>query len=142
MVVYEGHRSVKGEYLYNQVDKNLNFQKHTHCNYEIVFCLGGCLVCEVGNTKYELHNGEGMLILPGYIHSYSTPEESEDYLCVFSTDLVSLFYEKTKMKSLSDTRFSFDNRNDIDILTDENRSILQSRLSFTGFAPPCLNKAK
>lgn len=41
----------------------------------------------------------------------------------FSTDLVSLFYEKTKMKSLSDTRFSFDNRNDIDILTDENRSI-------------------
>lgn len=27
------------------------------------------------------------------------------------------------MKSLSDTRFSFDNRNDIDILTDENRSI-------------------
>ena len=53
MVIYEGHRSVKGEYLYNQVDKNLNFQKHTHCNYEIVFCLGGCLVCEVGNTKYE-----------------------------------------------------------------------------------------
>lgn len=53
MVVYEGHRSVKGEYLYNQVDKNLNFQKHTHCNYEIVFCLGGCLVCEVGNKKYE-----------------------------------------------------------------------------------------
>lgn len=46
------------------------------------------------------------------------------------------------MKSLSDTRFSFDNRNDIDILTDENRSILQNRLSFTGFAPPCLNKAK
>lgn len=64
-----------------------------------------------------------MLILPGYIHSFCTPEESEDYLCVFSTDLVSLFYEKTKMKSLSDTRFSFDNRNDIDILTDENRSI-------------------
>ena len=57
MVVYEGHRSVKGEYLYNQVDKNLNFQKHTHCNYEIVFCLGGCLVCEVGNKKYELHSG-------------------------------------------------------------------------------------
>lgn len=123
MVVYEGHRSVKGEYLYNQVDKNLNFQKHTHCNYEIVFCLGGCLVCEVGNKKYELHSGEGMLILPGYIHSFCTPEESEDYLCVFSTDLVSLFYKKTKMKSLSDTRFSFDNRNDIDILTDENRSI-------------------
>ena len=22
MVIYEGHRSVKGEYLYNQVDKN------------------------------------------------------------------------------------------------------------------------
>lgn len=123
MVIYEGHRSVKGEYLYNQVDKNLNFQKHTHCNYEIVFCLGGCLVCEVGNTKYELHNGEGMLILPGYIHSYSTPEESEDYLCVFSTDLVSLFYEKTKMKSFSNTRFSFDGRDDIDILTDESRSI-------------------
>ena len=69
MVIYEGHRSVKGEYLYNQVDKNLNFQKHTHCNYEIVFCLGGCLVCEVGNTKYELHNGEGMLILPGLLHA-------------------------------------------------------------------------
>ena len=35
------------------------------------------------------------------------------------------------MKSLPDTRFSFDNRNDIDILTDEHRSIfLQSRLLY------------
>ena len=80
-------------------------------------------MCEVGNKKYELHSGEGMLILPGYIHSYCTPKESEDYLCVFSTDLVSLFYEKTKMKSFSDTVFTFDNKSDIDILTDESRSI-------------------
>lgn len=123
MIFYETHRSSKGEYLYNQFDKNLNFQKHTNCSYEIVFCLGGCLICEVGNTEYELHKGDGLLILPGYIHSYRTPEKSENYICVFSTDLVYSFYEKTKMKSLTNTTFSFDNRNDIDILTDENRSI-------------------
>lgn len=46
------------------------------------------------------------------------------------------------MKSLSDTRFSFDNRNDIDILTDENRSIFAKQAVLYSFAPPCLNKAK
>lgn len=36
-----------------------------------------------------------MLILPGYIHSYSTPEESEDYLCVFQPTL-SPYFMKNK----------------------------------------------
>lgn len=95
MVVYEGHRSVKGEYLYNQVDKNLNFQKHTHCNYEIVFCLGGCLVCEVGNKKYELHSGEGMLILPGYIHS-AHPKKARIIFAFFQPILSPYFMKKQR----------------------------------------------
>ena len=96
MIFYETHRSSKGEYLYNQFDKNLNFQKHTHCSYEIVFCLGGCLICEVGNTEYELHKGDGLLILPGYIHSYRTPEKAKTIFVFFLPILFTHFTKKQR----------------------------------------------
>ena len=93
MILYETERSGQSEYLYHQFDDNLSFQKHTHHSYEAVFCLGGELFCESDNIGYTLHRGEGVLILPGHIHSYKTKTKSKSYLCVFSPDLVASFYE-------------------------------------------------
>ena len=123
MILYEAERSGQSEYLYHQLDENLSFQKHTHHSYEAIFCLDGELFCEADNIGYNLHSGEGVLILPGHIHSYETKEKSKSYLCVFSPDLVASFYEKTKSSSFSNVFFSFSNQEQIEILTDKSKSI-------------------
>ncbi len=123
MILYEAERSVQSEYLYHQFDDSLSFQKHTHHSYEAIFCLEGELLCEADNIGYTLHSGEGVLILPGHIHSYETKEKSKSYLCVFSPDLVSSFYEKTKSSSFSNVFFTFSNQTQIETLTDERKSI-------------------
>ena len=123
MILYETERSGQSEYLYHQFDDNLSFQKHTHHSYEAVFCLDGELFCEADNNEYTLHGGEGVLILPGHIHSYETKEKSKSYLCVFSPDLVSSFYEKTKSSGFSNVFFTFSNQEQIQILTDERKCL-------------------
>ncbi len=123
MILHETDRSGTGEYIYSQFDENLNFQKHTHYSYEAVYCLDGELECEAGNKKYTLTKGRGLFILPGYIHSYFTPEYSRSYLCVFSTDLLGSFYERTKFSRFSDVGFSFEGSADIDVLSSGERSV-------------------
>lgn len=95
MVVYEGHRSVKGEYLYNQVDKNLNFQKHTHCNYEIVFCLGGCLVCEVGNKNTSCTAAREYLSFPDIFILSAHPKKAR-IIFAFFQPILSPYFMKNK----------------------------------------------
>lgn len=123
MILHEAQRSGQKQYFYHQFDENLCFPKHTHVSFEVVFCLEGRLFCDVGGKTYVLTAGKGLLILPGYIHSYQTPEKSRSYLCVFSTDLVDSFYEVVKGNSLSDVCFTFEDRGDIDRLTDPERSV-------------------
>lgn len=127
MILYESEHSGQTEYIYNQFNNNLSFQKHTHHSYEAVFCLEGELYCEEGNSEYVLHPGEGLLIPPGHIHSYETKASSKSYLCVFSTDNVASFYEKTKTGAFSNPKFTFSDNRQIDILTDGSKSIYSKK---------------
>ena len=108
MVLYENERSHKTNYIYNQKDKNLNFQKHMHYSFEVIFVHSGELLCEVENTLYHLKAHQALLILPGQIHSYVTAKHSESYLCVFSNDLVDSFYGALKGKKLSNPMFRYE----------------------------------
>lgn len=127
MILYEAEHSGQTEYIYNQFDNNLSFQKHTHHSYEAVFCLEGELRCEADSSEYELRPGEGLLIQPGHIHSYETREQSRSYLCVFSTDNVASFYEKTKNGVFSNPKFTFSDNRLIDILSDGGKSIYSKK---------------
>ena len=142
MILYEAERSVQSEYLYHQFDDNLSFQKHTHHSYEAVFCLGGELFCESDNIGYTLHRGEGVLILPGHIHSYKTKTKSKSYLCVFSPDLVASFYEKTKSSNFSNVFSRFPVKSKLKFLPTKKLVYIQSKLFFMSFAEKFLNKAR
>jgi AraC-like DNA-binding protein len=119
MILYEAERSDKKQYIYSQEDKSLNFQKHTHHSFEVIFVLQGQLICNVNNNIFTLNSNEGMLILPGQIHSYTTIEYSKSYLCVFSNDIVELFYDTVKEKELTNPVFTFEDTRDIDVLRDK-----------------------
>lgn len=122
MVLHEEHRSGQQDYLYHQQDENLTFPKHTHYSYEIVFCLEGELLCEVEEKRYLLHKGDGLLIFPGSIHSYKTEQYSRSYLCIFSVDWVSSFYDRTKLCSFSNPLFHVAEEGNLALLRDESKS--------------------
>ncbi|MBP3480195.1 MAG: helix-turn-helix transcriptional regulator [Clostridia bacterium] len=108
MIDFENHRSDKIEYIYNQNDINLNFQKHTHRSFEVTFVSDGALECEIEENVFELNAGQAILILPGQIHSYKTRQYSKSYLCVFSNDWVHSFYDEVKGFHFENPTFSCD----------------------------------
>lgn len=118
MILFESERSGQSSYLYHQEDENLNFQMHAHESFEVIFVFSGELFCRVGDESFWLHKDEGLFILPGQIHSYKTEKTSKSYLCVFSADYVSAFYQTVKGKKLSNPVFTYSG-GETDLLKDE-----------------------
>lgn len=122
-MIHTNKRGAKAEMLHHQMEENLNYQCHTHHNYEAVYCLGGQINLNVDGREYILTQGKGVLIMPGHIHSYTTPSQSKIYICVFSTELVGAFYKQTKNSDFSDISFTFTSPREIQILTDKSKSV-------------------
>lgn len=130
MIAFEVHRSDKIEYLYQQINLNMNFQKHAHRSFELVFVFEGQLECEVEEEEYMLEENAGLLILPGQIHSYRTRNFSRSYLCVFSNDWVQEFYEEIKGKRFRQPVFARNDRRFFQVLQNEqsNKFLIKSVL--------------
>ncbi len=81
------------EYFHKEIGKNFSFPMHIHHSFEFITILEGSMTVCVGNAKYELKKGEGILIFPEQLHSLESTE-SEHLLFIFSADIVSAFYSK------------------------------------------------
>lgn len=86
-VHYEENRSKGTNYIYHQYDHNLNFGKHLHASFEILYLKSGEMETEIDQTVFHLHAGDSILIFPNQIHAYRS-EQSESELLIFSSDLV------------------------------------------------------
>lgn len=95
MAYYETERSFKEKYLYHQTDINLKFPMHLHNSFEFIAVKEGSLNITIEANNYILNSGDCVIILPNQAHSYQTPNYSSTYLCVFSTDFATDFYDKT-----------------------------------------------
>ena len=109
MVIYEKERSNKNHYIYHQKDDDLNFPVHMHNSFEFIAVLEGGMTITVEDKEYVLSEGDCAVILPNEAHSYRTRNSSRSYLCVFSTDYVSDFYNKTENLSAVNSVFRLDN---------------------------------
>ena len=81
------------EYFHKEIGKNFSFPMHIHHSFEFITIIEGCMTVCVGDDKYELKKGEGILIFPEQLHSLESTE-SEHLLFIFSADIVSAFYLK------------------------------------------------
>ena len=66
---------------------------HIHHSFEFITILDGSMTVCVGNDRYELNKGEGILIFPEQLHSLESTD-SKHLLFIFSADIVSAFYSK------------------------------------------------
>ena len=62
------------EYCKSEYDQDYDsFPWHWHREFEIVLIERGETHCMIGSHTHALHQGEGLFIQPGVIHSYETP---------------------------------------------------------------------
>ena len=81
------------EYFHKEIGGNFSFPMHIHHSFEFIMILEGNMAVCVGNDKYELKKGEGILIFPEQLHSLESTE-SEHILFIFSVDIINAFYSK------------------------------------------------
>ncbi|MFI3229203.1 MAG: AraC family transcriptional regulator [Bacillota bacterium] len=110
---YEQQHSKGENYIYHQNDVSLSFPLHLHNSFELLFCLEGSIEVEIESQKYNLQSGEVLLINPLNIHAYKTTEHSLTYLCIFSNQYISDFYEKYALLSATNPIFTIKNTKEV-----------------------------
>ena len=94
MLDFEKHKQAGENYLSFDVEKNLCFPMHCNETYEFLYCNDGLANVTVLDRIYRLRAGKCMVIPPKFAHAYETPDYSNVFICKFSKDWVSDFYEK------------------------------------------------
>lgn len=98
MIKYEGnHYGQNNERIvYNP--HNLNYPKHLHRSYELIYVNSGCLKVTVEGREFFLFSGDSLLIFPHKIHSIETVCTSDMYLSLFSPEYIPDFTKYTENK--------------------------------------------
>ena len=90
---YEGKHFGVSEHFCKESGENFNFPTHMHRSFEFITILDGEMTVSIGNAKYLLKKGEGVLIFPEQTHSLEC-SESRHLLVIFSPDIVRAYYSK------------------------------------------------
>lgn len=93
----------------------------SYCLLFTVLC--GDLCCEADGQIFVIRRNQGMLLLPGQVHSYRTEKYCDSYLCVFSSDLVEEFYTEVKGCRFINPVIDFRDESLCDILQNKNSDI-------------------
>ena len=86
--------------------KNVNCRIHENLNMEFVIVLSGVLDILIGNKKYEVKPAQVAFIQPFERHSYTSNQDNESIILVFSNEFVECFYNY--LKNHRNTKSVFD----------------------------------
>ena len=90
-MLYQDNHFGISEYFCKESGENFSFPMHMHHSFEFITILEGNMTVNIGNCRYELRSGEGVLIFPEQIHSLESTD-SKHLLVIFSPDTVSAYY--------------------------------------------------
>ena len=90
---YEKRNSKLTEHFFKTYGEGVDYPAHIHHSFELIVLLENELTVTVGKNRYELKQGEGVLIFPEQIHSVSGGGNKRA-LIVFSPDFVNAYYSK------------------------------------------------
>ncbi len=92
MIFYEPHRTDPDGGIYHQWKANLAFGPHLHDSFELIFVYDGSLTVVLDSEMFTVAAGQAILIFPNQIHTGSSNEHTETYLCIFHNSLVGEYY--------------------------------------------------
>ena len=89
---------------------DFSYPAHLHGCMEVSFCVSGGMTVQLGVERYELCDGQGILVPPNMVHSYQTENTSAYYTILFSRDLMPDFAAMFSHKQPLHCVFSVDDR--------------------------------
>lgn len=90
-MLYQDNHFGISEYFCKETGENFSFPMHMHHSFEFITVIEGNMAVSIGNCRYELRKGEGVLVFPEQIHSLESTH-SKHLLVIFSPDTVSTYY--------------------------------------------------
>ena len=98
MFYYEAARyGSNDEFTFSEFE-DFNFPLHLHRCFELIYIKEGYLTVNVDNETQAVSKNKLVLIFPNQVHSYKTLEHSKGFVCIFSPEYVSMFYQHCKNK--------------------------------------------
>ncbi len=85
---------------------NVKCPVHLHDHTEIVIVKRGTLKMEIDGKNYDIKGNEGVFIPPFSPHSFTSREDNDCLVLVFSKSIVSYFFDKVKNLSVVNHLFS------------------------------------
>lgn len=110
---FESVHSVRSNEFSLWSAKNFSFPLHIHRSFEFFCQQDGKSEINIDGKTYTLSEGQSVLIFPFQTHSYSFISEGTHSICIFSPDIVNLFYRSVEKKTPTDNLFDFSLSSDI-----------------------------
>lgn len=89
----------RGNFNYNAYTySGTSYAPHFHMNMELILVLAGSVFVTVDGISREMNGDDMALILPGQIHSFVVPQDSQIWVAVFSDGYVPRFSMSIKDK--------------------------------------------
>ena len=95
------------EYFKRECGENFNYPLHLHHSFELILVEEGQMTVTVDGTEYILTEGEGVLIFPNQLHSFSSVA-SRHVLFIFSPRLVQAYWTEHSDSVPLESRVSLD----------------------------------
>ncbi|MGN1409781.1 MAG: helix-turn-helix domain-containing protein [Eubacteriales bacterium] len=92
---YEFKHSLSADYFSIETGVDFEYPAHLHHCFELLCVTEGEMHVEVDELKYDLREGDALMIFSNQIHSMKTSEHSKHILCLFSPKLISAYSEMT-----------------------------------------------
>lgn len=100
-------------YLSNEFLTDFKYPLHLHDNIEIAYVTSGILSVQIEDKKYNVKEGELVVILPNNAHLYYTKDHSKCQIVVLSNDFASELVENYSNLQPTNPIIKLDNATDI-----------------------------
>ncbi len=91
MIMHQRMNSIGTDIYSGYLYRDHNWSLHMHKSLEIALCLKGRLSATAGQNKYELTEGQALLVMPYQPHSYFADEDTAYFVSLFSKNHIPLF---------------------------------------------------
>ncbi|MDG5473677.1 AraC family transcriptional regulator [Jeotgalibacillus sp. ET6] len=96
MAFFERHGIEEKEAFFFFTRDNPSFPLHFHRAYEVIIVNEGELCLTIDHKEYRLHPADTALIFPNQMHEFTTIQESNITIVIFSPELIGDFWAEYK----------------------------------------------
>ncbi len=94
MIVYQNQNSGKKYHFHSAYSENYYMAAHLHDFTEVIYVKSGCLTVKMDGERYDVKEGEAVIVLPNRIHEYISEKENSVCGVIFSNDFIPIFFDK------------------------------------------------